>query len=307
MKGISGDRRARRAVWGPFLIVLSLMFSATGALAQEPPPAESAAEPAISTSKSDQVSPDDSRELVEEASEETSDKQTPVTAEAEQEGLPDESADATMTSLDGPLDVLLTGGPVVAILGAMSIVALSVILLKLWQFNRTKLGRSRYGRQAVELFRAGDAGGALAAAERARSPVGEVIARGIRGLEKGIGEAKVREELLRYGGDVLENLRGGFRILEVIGSLAPLLGLFGTVLGMIEAFRQLEAAGNQVNPAILSGGIWQALLTTAVGLAVAMPVVAIHNWFERRVDGLAHEMDNLVTQLFTEDLSKDRS
>ena len=118
-------------------------------------------------------------------------------------------------------------------------------------------------------------------------------------------EAKIREELLRYGGDVLENLRGSFRILEVIASLAPLLGLFGTVLGMIEAFRQLEAAGNQVNPAILSGGIWQALLTTAVGLAVAIPVVAILNWLERRVDGLAHEMDNLVTQLFTEDLSED--
>ena len=73
---------------------------------------------------------------------------------------------------------------------------------------------------------------------------------------------------------------------------------------MIEAFRQLEAAGNQVNPAILSGGIWQALLTTAVGLAVAIPVVAILNWLERRVDGLAHEMDNLVTQVFTEDLSE---
>ena len=98
---------------------------------------------------------------------------------------------------------------------------------------------------------------------------------------------------------------GAFRILEVIASLAPLLGLFGTVLGMIEAFRQLEAAGNQVNPAILSGGIWQALLTTAVGLAVAMPVVAVLNWLERRVDALAHEMDSVVTRVFTEDLSTD--
>ncbi|HAE01168.1 MAG TPA: flagellar motor protein MotA, partial [Rhodospirillaceae bacterium] len=53
---------------------------------------------------------------------------------------------------------------------------------------------------------------------------------------------------------------------------------------MITAFQQLESAGNQVNPAILSGGIWVALLTTAVGLAVAMPVVVILNWLERRVD-----------------------
>jgi len=72
---------------------------------------------------------------------------------------------------------------------------------------------------------------------------------------------------------------------------------------MIEAFRQLEAAGNQVNPAILSGGIWEALLTTAVGLAVAMPSVAALNWLERRVDRLAHEMDSTVSRVFTVDLS----
>ncbi|MEX2641945.1 MAG: MotA/TolQ/ExbB proton channel family protein, partial [Acetobacterales bacterium] len=68
----------------------------------------------------------------------------------------------------------------------------------------------------------------------------ERIARAIRGERRGIPEARVREEVVRYGGDVLETLRGWFRPLEVIASLAPLLGLFGTVLGMIEAFRQLE-------------------------------------------------------------------
>jgi biopolymer transport protein ExbB len=115
----------------------------------------------------------------------------------------------------------------------------------------------------------------------------------------------IREEVMRYGGDVLQSMRGWFRPLEVVASLAPLLGLFGTVLGMISAFQQLEAAGNQVNPAILSGGIWVALLTTAAGLAVAMPVVVILNWLERRVDRLAHEMDDCVTQIFTQDLSVD--
>ena len=218
------------------------------------------------------------------------------------------TGDVTATpdgGVEAALNMLQAGGPVVMILLAMSVLATAVILLKLWQFSRTNVGRSRNGRKALGLYKEDKTQEALAAAKRARSPVGEVLARAIRGLERGVPEAKIREELLRYGGDVLENLRGGFRILEVIASLAPLLGLFGTVLGMIEAFRQLEAAGNQVNPAILSGGIWQALLTTAVGLAVAIPVVAVLNWLERRVDGLAHEMDNLVTQLFTEDLSED--
>ena len=226
-------------------------------------------------------------------------------------GVPDQTAglaDGAAAAPDGAferiLELLQAGGPVVFLLMAVSIVATAVILLKLWQFSRTNVGKSRNGRLAVELYKQGRVKEALAAAGRARSPVGEVLARAMRGRQRDLPEAKTREEVLRYGGDVLESLRGGFRILEVIASLSPLLGLFGTVLGMIEAFRALEAAGNQINPAILSGGIWQALLTTAVGLAIAIPVVAILNWLERRVDGLAHEMDNLVTQLFTEDLSE---
>jgi biopolymer transport protein ExbB len=145
----------------------------------------------------------------------------------------------------------------------------------------------------------------LALVRGARNPVAQALARAMRGQRRGLPEARVREEVIRYGGEVLEALRGWLRPLEVIASLAPLLGLFGTVLGMIEAFRQLEAAGNQVNPAVLSGGIWEALLTTAVGLAVAIPAVALLNWLERRVDRLAHEMDNVVTRIFTVDLSAD--
>ena len=199
--------------------------------------------------------------------------------------------------------LLQAGGPVVAILLAMSVVAMTIILLKLWQFQAVRTGERRTAREALRLWKSGRVGEALARTEGSRNPVVQALARAMRGQHRGLPEAKVREEVLRYGGDVLETLRGGFRPLEVIASLAPLLGLFGTVLGMIKAFQQLEAAGNQVNPAILSGGIWEALLTTAVGLAVAIPAVALLNWLERRVDRLAHDMDNLVTQVFTEDLS----
>ena len=68
---------------------------------------------------------------------------------------------------------------------------------------------------------------------------------------------------------------------------------------MIVAFQQMEAAGNQVDPSVLSGGIWQALLTTAVGLAVAIPVVTLHNWMERKVERVAALMNDTVTQIFT--------
>jgi len=202
------------------------------------------------------------------------------------------------------LELLALGGPVVAILLAMSVVALAIVFLKLWQFRAARLGERATAHEALRLWHAGRPGDALALASGSRNPVAQALARAMRGQRRGLPESKVREEVVRYGGDVLETLRAWLRPLEVTGSLAPLLGLFGTVLGMIEAFRQLEAAGSQVDPAILSGGIWEALLTTAVGLAVAIPVVAILNWLERRVDRLAHEMDSVVTRVFTEDLAE---
>jgi biopolymer transport protein ExbB len=213
--------------------------------------------------------------------------------------------DGTLPVIDGLRELLVAGGPVVAILLVMSVVALAIVFVKLWQFRSARLGDRNTARNALDLYRSGQAERALAQLKGARNPVAQVLARAIRGRLRGVDDDKVREEVLRYGGEVLDALRALFRPLEVIASLAPLLGLFGTVLGMIEAFRRLSEAGNRVDPSILSGGIWEALLTTAVGLAVAIPVVAVLNWLERRVERVASDLDSIVTQVFTEDLSEE--
>jgi biopolymer transport protein ExbB len=196
------------------------------------------------------------------------------------------------------------GGPVVLILLVMSVVALTVILTKMAHFSSLRIGHRRTAEKALALYRSGKLRDAIARAERSPDPASQLLARGLRGVQLGLPEHKVREEMVRFGNVALQGLRNGFRPLEVIGSLAPLLGLFGTVLGMIKAFQALELAGTQVDAAVLSGGIWEALLTTAVGLAVAIPVVALLNWLEGRVERLGHRMDDLVTRLFTDDLSR---
>ena len=96
----------------------------------------------------------------------------------------------------------------------------------------------------------------------------------------GISIENAREETLRVARLQFEILRGHLRMLEVIAVLSPLLGLLGTVLGMIKVFRELELAGSKVDPSILSGGIWEALLTTALGLTIAIPAVLMVNYFD---------------------------
>jgi biopolymer transport protein ExbB len=206
--------------------------------------------------------------------------------------------------MDAMLAFLDAGGPVVIILLFLSVAATAIVLVKLWQFHAMRIGDRKGVAAALRHYRMGHETQALILVGNARNPILALMGLAIRGGHRGLGESVVREEVMRRGAEILEELRSWMRPLEVIASLAPLLGLFGTVLGMIEAFRNLADAGSRVDPSILSGGIWEALLTTAVGLGVAIPVVALLNWLERRIDRLAHDMENAVTLIFTVDLTE---
>jgi len=198
------------------------------------------------------------------------------------------------------IEMLRLGGPVVAILIVLSITALAIVIAKAVQFRALRLGDTRPVREALADYRAGRPARASAQLAGLRSPVAQVAASAIaarRAMRDDQGP--VREAVTRQAAAHLENLRSHLRALEVIATLSPLLGLFGTVLGMIDAFQQMEAAGSRVEPSVLSGGIWEALLTTAVGLGVAIPATAASNWLDRRVERAAYEMEDAIAQAFT--------
>ncbi|MFD2112005.1 MotA/TolQ/ExbB proton channel family protein [Thiorhodococcus fuscus] len=196
------------------------------------------------------------------------------------------------------------GGPVLMILALFSVVAAAIVLVKLWQFARLRIDARTPVDEALRLWSRGDIHGALHRLEERPQPVARVVHLALTGLRHpGLDPAILREEVARVATLQLEQLRSHLRALEIIATLSPLLGLLGTVLGMIEAFRQLEQAGTQVDPSILSGGIWQALLTTAAGLSLAIPVVLAHTWLERRVERCSHRMEDAVTRVFTRDLA----
>jgi biopolymer transport protein ExbB len=163
-----------------------------------------------------------------------------------------------MTFLSPMIELIDLGGPVVLLLALMSVGALAVVLWKLWQFHALGVGRHAEGRFSHL--------NPVLKSVRAAGPGPEETAR----IE---AEAEA----------ALATLESGFRLLDSVAQTAPLLGLFGTVLGMIDAFQALQGAGASVDPAILAGGIWVALLTTAVGLGVAMPTQLALTWFDARV------------------------
>src|SRR5690606_10018340 len=100
---------------------------------------------------------------------------------------------------------------------------------------------------------------------------------------------------LRQARQQIESLRGGMRALVLIAAVAPLLGLLGTVFGMIEAFRALEQAGSRVDPSPLSCCIWEALLSTAAGLTVAIRALAAFHWFDRTLERLRFLLEDRLS------------
>ncbi|MGX0976802.1 biopolymer transport protein ExbB [Roseovarius sp. MBR-51] len=187
----------------------------------------------------------------------------------------------TGSILDRLQGLIEMGGPVIAIIGVMSVATLAVVLYKIWQFRASGVGRHLALRAAVAEWDQGQSTAARRTLEGSRSYLAPVIARAF--ATDGASDNAAVRRLAAEADARFSRLERGFRFLDTVAQVAPLLGLFGTVLGMIEAFQALQSAGSQVDPSLLAGGIWVALLTTAAGLAVAMPASVVLSWFESRM------------------------
>ncbi len=204
----------------------------------------------------------------------------------------------------GPFDQLMAylndGGTVLYVLLAISVLGLAVILLKSVHFLILRPGARGFVDGAIAQWRQGEAQGAIAQLERHRNPVARVLRAAIEtARDSRLDEEQVREEITRVAGLELDNMRSGLRLLALIATISPLVGLLGTVLGMISAFQALEAAGSRVDPSILSGGIWIALLTTAAGLIIAIPAAVAYQWLDSIVYRSRRAMEDAATQVFT--------
>jgi biopolymer transport protein ExbB len=161
------------------------------------------------------------------------------------------------------------GGAAMWAIAALSVATLALILWKIWHL--------------VVL-------GAFGSRVRARI---EAAAVAVRDLPTAQAEAEVsrvaRAELAQAG--------RGLRGLELAATIGPLLGLLGTVTGMIAAFQALQVAGASADPATLAGGIWEALLTTAAGMAVAIPASIALAWFDGIIDRLRHDLEDAAARV----------
>lgn len=225
-------------------------------------------------------------------------------AVGDEDELTDPAETDTAHTPGGPfapiMRLLAVGGPIIAILAVLAVLTIGVGLVKIIQFVWLGVGRSGFVRSVVDGLRDGATGGAADELDQRRNPVARVMAAAVRGKANAdMSDTLVREETTRVAQAQLDGLERGLALLSLVATIAPLLGLLGTVLGMIEAFQQMETVGDRVEPAVLAGGIWEALLTTAAGLSVAIPAAVLFTWLQRAVDVEAQRMEDAATQVFT--------
>ncbi|PKL37926.1 MAG: biopolymer transporter [Spirochaetae bacterium HGW-Spirochaetae-1] len=193
------------------------------------------------------------------------------------------------------MEFLNRGGWVMYVILFCSIASLGIILERFWFYFSTRIDYDRFIDE-IKVIRE----------RRPGSEMKEYFVSGKSSLHVLAGvimdsievPREEREELLhKTGSRQVQHMERGLAILSAIGQLAPLLGLLGTVLGMITCFRDISNLGGHADAAVLAGGIWEALLTTAFGLTVAIPVIGVHHYFESLISRRSDEMQYLVAEL----------
>jgi len=187
------------------------------------------------------------------------------------------------------------GGPVMWPILACSILALAIILERAYFFLRHTSNYQGFMARLLARVSDRDLGAALSFCRQRHDPLA-VMAQTY--LENYHQPQDLQAEMIKLrGSEQMERLERFLRGLATIGHLSPLLGLFGTVTGMIQAFRQLQALGTQADVTALAGGIWEALLTTAFGLLVALPTLAAYHYFDSLAGRMANHMEFVVLRL----------
>ena len=198
-------------------------------------------------------------------------------------------------------DFVVKGGPVMIPIGLCSLIALSVVIERLFSLKKSTIIPPGFvtGLRAVLDRREGDRSAALAYCQASGSALANIVAAGLKKQhapseqwEKAVAEAGARE---------VTGLRKYLRVLSFVIAVSPLLGLLGTILGMISAFQTVAASGENLGRTeLLARGIYEAMITTAAGLIVTIPALACYHWLCAKIDRLVQEMDLVATELFEE-------
>jgi len=195
------------------------------------------------------------------------------------------------------LEFFLKGGFLMWPIFLCSVVAVTIVLERLHYFRRVSINVSHFLSRIQKFLSEGKMKEAEALSKKTPGPVAHVVGIGVYMNTRNVSGEDKDKIISQAGSRELRKLDEHLRTLGIIAHISPLLGLLGTVTGMIKAFIKIQELGGQVDASVLAGGIWEALITTAAGLSVAIPAMVAYHYFEGRVDEVSAQMKDAIHSL----------
>lgn len=195
-------------------------------------------------------------------------------------------------------DMIQKGGPVMYLIIILSIIALGIVIERIYNFNRARIDSQKFMDQIISSLKRNKIIEAIEMCSQTPGPIAHIIKAGI--LKHDRSKPEIKEAVDEAAQLEIPRLEKRLPILATIAHIAPLLGLLGTVNGMIKAFQIIQQKAftmTPVNPGDLSGGIWESLLATLAGLSVAIPTYVAYNYLINQVDALVFDMERSATDL----------
>jgi len=196
------------------------------------------------------------------------------------------------------LEYMRRGGPVMWVIFLCSVVALAVVIERIFQLRRSGIDSDKFMNKISNLLKRNKIMEAIEMCNQTPGPFPQVMKAGI--LKHDRSRPEIREAIEDAAVGEIPGLEKNLNVLATIAHITPLLGLLGTVIGMLSCFQIIEqksTALQPVNPRDLAGGIWQALLATVFGLCVAIPTYVAYNYLASRVNGFITDMEKNATDL----------
>ena len=200
-------------------------------------------------------------------------------------------------------ELVQAGGWLMVPILLCSVISAAICVERFWTLRATQIVPKNLLVQVWNWIRSNEMDNKKLRELRAGSPLGQILAAGISNHKR--GREQMKESIEEVAGHVVHEMERYLNTLGTVAAVTPLLGLLGTVIGMIKVFTAIKLEGTG-NAAVLAGGISEALITTAAGLSVAIPSLFFFRFFQRRVDELVITMEQEALKL-VEVLNGDRT
>ncbi len=193
---------------------------------------------------------------------------------------------------------ILKGGPLMWVIILCSVIAFAIFIERLWNLRRAKINTDKFVETIIGRIKSNKIMEAIDKCNTTPGPIAHIMKTGL--LKHDRTRQEIRESIEDAGVHEVPRLEKNLGVLATIAHITPLLGLLGTVTGMVKAFQVIEQKAVSmvpINPGDLAGGIWESLITTVAGLSVAIPTYVAYNYLVSKVDGFVLDMEKSATEL----------